>query len=109
MIRVRQASHRGLELELGWGRTPCGGRGEEDMVRRARWGELEDTVSEDNMMGRPRWGEDTMRRERWREHNGERPRCGEVDTMGGSHNWGGHDDEASRGAYARGGDPPRRE
>ena len=63
----------------------------------------------DDMMGRPRWGEDTMRRERWREHNGERTRCGEVDTMGGGHNGGGHDDEASRGAYARGGDPPRLE
>ena len=43
---------------------------------------------EDDMMGRPRWGEDTMRRERWREHNGERPRCGEVDTMGGRPQWG---------------------
>ena len=43
-------------------RTPCGRRGEEDTVRRTRWGE--DTVGEDDMMGRPRWGDDTMRRTR---------------------------------------------
>ena len=35
-----------------------------------------------------------------RGHDVVRPRCGEVDTMGGGHNGGGHDDEASRGAYA---------
>ena len=68
MIRVRQASHRGLELELGWGRTPCGGRGEEDTVRRTQWGE--DTVGEDDMMGSEATmggghdEEDTMRRAR---------------------------------------------
>ena len=33
-------------------------------------------------------------------HDVVRPRCGEVDTMGGGHNGGGHDDETSRGAYA---------
>ena len=43
-----------------------------------------------------------------RRHDVVRPRCGEVDTMGGGHNGGGHDDEASRGAYAGGRDldPP---
>ena len=36
-----------------------------------------------------------------RGHDGVRPRCGEVDTMGGGHNGGGHDDEASRGSIIR--------
>ena len=34
--------------------------------------------SEDDITGRPPWGEDMMRRAQWREHDGERTQCGEA-------------------------------